>query len=43
MCYVNGKEFLILKKWQCSDLIKIEINKDAYINLIVNALKEIPI
>ncbi|HHV7555009.1 TPA: hypothetical protein ACUNL9_002904 [Salmonella enterica] len=43
LCYVNGKELLILKKWQRSDLIKIEINKDAYINLIINALKEIPI
>lgn len=42
LCYVNKQEFLIIKKWRCMDLIKIEISRDEYIDLLINALKEIP-
>ncbi|ASG17908.1 hypothetical protein DU258_13030 [Salmonella enterica subsp. enterica] len=43
LCCINKKEFLIVKRWQDSDLIKIEISKNTYIGLISDALNEIPI
>lgn len=41
LCNINNKESLIIKKWGCVDIIKIEINKKDYIDLILDALKKI--
>lgn len=41
-CHLNGEEFLIIRKWQCTDLIKVKISRGEYIDLIINALKKIP-